>query len=308
LFIGKLLSRIDLVGMIRPGIGQLGSYAPRPVVLEDDNCDIAASLSALPKLSIVVPSLNQGAFIGGTLQSILEQRYPNLELIIVDGGSTDNTLSIIKQYEQHVSWWVSESDKGQASAINKGFKQATGDILAWINSDDKVAPGAFRFIAGYFAANPHVHAVYGDRIVINEKDFEIGRWILPDHSPGALKWFDYVPQETLYWTREAWELAGESLDESLKFAMDWDFLLRLTEKRAQINHVSRFLGLFRVHQQQKTISQISELGFQEMRELRRRALGYQPTRLQFLANIATYLIRARWREISVTMKIIKKVN
>lgn len=295
--------------MIRPGLGQLGTHAPRPVALDKRLYDTIANLSDWPRLSIVIPSFNQGAFIEATLQSIIDQDYSNLELIVVDGGSSDNTLDIIKNYESHLSWWVSEADKGQTSAINKGFKQATGDILAWINSDDKVSPGAFHFVAGYFAANPKVHAVYGNRIVINEHDFEIGRWILPAYSPQALRWFDYVPQETLYWTRKAWEMVGESLDESLMFAMDWDFLLKLADKGAQIHHVDRFLGLFRVHQWQKTQSQITARGFEEMRMLRRRALGFDSSRIEFLVNVTPYLFRARWREIVETIRIIiKEVN
>src|SRR5688500_3818909 len=95
----------------------------------------------LPKISIITPTYNQGHFIEQTIQSVIEQDYPNLEYIIIDGGSTDDTLSVIKKYEKYISYWISEKDKGQSEAINKGFKKATGDVVNWLNSDDYYEPG-----------------------------------------------------------------------------------------------------------------------------------------------------------------------
>ena len=294
--------------MLRPGVGQLGTYTPRPVSLRILQPHNQLSGQVLPRISIVVPSFNQDRFIGSTLQSIIDQQYPNLELIIIDGGSTDNTLAVIKRYEGHLAWWVSEPDTGQTAALNKGFSRTTGEIMAWINSDDLVAPGALHQIAKYFMMHPGAQAIYGDRILINEEGLEIGRWILPRHSRRALQWADFVPQETLYWTRKAWNLTGERLDETFRFAMDWDFLLRLSAKQIDIHHLPLFLGLFRIHHQQKTSNQMSSIGQQEIRIIRHRELGYVPTKLQVIINMLPYLLTARLHEIGFMFDMKRNVN
>ncbi|MBW8457604.1 MAG: glycosyltransferase [Thiobacillus sp.] len=299
---------VSIMQVLRPGVGQLGTYSPRPVSLRLVQPNNQLREQVLPRISIVVPSFNQGRFIGKTLRSIIDQQYPNLELIVVDGGSTDNTLCVIKQYEAHLAWWVSEPDSGQAAAINKGFIRSTGDIMAWINSDDLVAPGAFYQVADYLIKHPETQVVYGDRILINEECLEIGRWILPRHSNRVLKWVDFVPQETLYWTRKAWNLVGAQLDEKLRFAMDWDFLLRLSEKQINIQHLPIFLGLFRVHQNQKTSSQMSSIGQQEIQMIQQRELGYVPTMLQLILNTLLYLLSARFREVGLMFDMNRNVS
>lgn len=292
---------------LRPGVGLLGTYSPRPVSLGFSQLNHKPCSEVLPKISIVVPSFNQGRFLGETLRSIIDQRYPNLELIVVDGGSTDNTLAVIKQYEAHLEWWVSEPDSGQTAAINKGFMRSTGEIMAWINSDDLVASGALHLVADYFVKHPETQAVYGDRILINEESLEIGRWILPRHSNRVLKFADFVPQETLYWTRKAWNLIGGQLDETFHFAMDWDFLLQLSKKHINIRHLPKFLGLFRIHHQQKTSSQLFSIGQQEIKKIRHRELGCQPTRWQLIANIAPFLLAAKFHELIYKLCLVRGI-
>lgn len=299
---------VSIKRMLRPGVGQLGTYSPRPVSLRLVQPNNQLREQVLPRVTIVVPSFNQGRFIGATLQSIIDQRYPNLELIVVDGGSTDNTPSVIKQYEAHLAWWVSEPDSGQTAAINKGFMRSTGEIMAWINSDDLVASGALHQVADYFVKHPETQAVYGDRILINEEGLEIGRWILPRHSSRVLQWDDFVPQETLYWTRNAWDLIGGRLDETFSFVMDWDFLLRLSAKRIDIHHLPVFLGLFRIHHQQKTSIQMSSIGQQEIRIIRHRELGFQPTRWQLILNTAPFLLAAKFYELSFKLGLNRNVK
>ena len=294
--------------MLRPGVGQLGTYSPRPVPLFLTEPNKHLSVHSLPKLSIVVPSFNQGRFLGETLQSIIDQHYPNLELIVVDGGSTDNTLAVIKQYEAHLYWWVSEPDSGQTEAINKGFMRSTGDVMAWINSDDLVTSGALHQVADYFVKHPEVQVVYGDRILINEEGFEIGRWILPRHSNRVLKWADFVPQETLYWRREAWNLIGARLDETFRFAMDWDFLLRLSAKQIAIRHLPFFLGLFRIHDQQKTSSLMSSIGQEEIRFIRLRELGFKPTRWQLILNTVPFLLSSKFHELCLGLGLERHIR
>jgi len=286
--------------MLRPRAGQLAMYAPRPIKLPA--ADQVATGRPMPKISIVVPSFNQGRFIGATLQSIIDQNYPDLELIVIDGGSKDETVEVIQQYASHIDWWVSEPDSGQTAAINKGFARSSGEIMAWINSDDLAAPGAVFRVAEWFAAHPETDVVYGDRLLIDENGDEVSRWILPPHSRRVLDWADFIPQETLYWRRSAWDKVGARLDESFRFAMDWDFLLRLSSKQVNFKHLPFFLGMFRVHLNQKTSSQMSSVGQQEMQLLRRRALGYAPTRLQLIMNTIPFLLRTRLLEIGKLLR------
>lgn len=299
---------MNIKRLLRPGVGQLGTYPPRPVTLRLATGNDQLCGQGLPKISIVVPSFNQGRFLGATLQSIIDQRYPNLELIVVDGGSTDETLAVIKQYEAHLAWWVSEPDSGQTAAINKGFARSTGTIMAWINSDDLVAPTALRQVAEYFIKHPEVQVIYGDRILINEEGLEIGRWVLPYHSIRVLQWSDFVPQETLYWTRHGWNLVGANLDQAFHFAMDWDFLLRLAAKQITMQHLPVFLGLFRIHHQQKTSSQLSSIGQEEIRIIRLRELGFQPARWRVILNTAPFLLAAKFSELCLGFSLERRVE
>src|SRR6185436_555558 len=135
-----------------------------------------------PRISIVTPSFRQAHFIERTIRSVLEQGYPNLEYHVQDGGSTDGTVPILERYAPRLSSWASERDSGQSQAINRAFAKTSGDIMAWINSDDVLFPGALAYVADFFNRNPDVDVVYGHRVLIDEEDREIGRWILPPHE------------------------------------------------------------------------------------------------------------------------------
>jgi hypothetical protein len=172
--------------------------------------------------------------------------------------------------------------------------------MAWLNSDDVLFPGALACVADFFARHPDVDVVYGHRVLIDENDREIGRWILPAHEDYVLSWADFVPQETLFWRRSLWERIGGSVDESFRFAMDWDLLLRFRDAGARFRRIPAFLGGFRVHAQQKTTAGISDIGFAEMDRLRERALGRVPTHFEINKAVARYMLRhtaadLRWR-------------
>jgi hypothetical protein len=280
----------------RPRLGRLVQYPPRP--LSARRLPVSVDIPNAPTVSVVIPTYQQGHFVERTILSLLNQKYPSLELIVQDGGSNDETLVILKKYEKHLSGHFSEPDSGQSQAINRGFSRTCGEIMGWLNSDDLLLPGALHCIANFFKSNPTVDVVYGDRLMIDKEDCEIGRWILSGHDSELLSWADFVPQETLFWRRRIWDKAGARVDESLRFAMDWDLLLRFRNVGAVFAHLPYFLGAFRVHDRQKTSSEMDTVGEVEMKFLRSRELGRVPSRWQFRRAIAPYVFRhmiADWK-------------
>ena len=180
------------------------------------------------------------------------------------------------------------ADTGQSQAINRGFRKTSGEIMCWLNSDDLLLPGTLEIVSKFFRENPSVDVVYGNRLQIDVNDQEIGRWILPGHDDGVLSWVDYIPQETLFWRRDIWEKIGGEIDESFSFAMDWDLLLRFRDSGATFAHIPRFLGAFRVHNKQKTIATINDVGQREMNRIRERALGYVPSQLKIKRAVTPF--------------------
>lgn len=261
--------KLTLKPLLTPKLGRLNHHDPKPLFIPN-YYNRKPKLARPPLISIVTPSFNQGIFLERTIKSILSQQYPNLEYIIQDGGSHDNTIEILERYSSSIKHWESKFDDGQSSAINLGFCHATGEIMAYLNSDDLLLPGSLHYISHYFEKHPHVDVVYGHRILIDENDHEIGRWTLPSHNSHVLSWADYIPQETLFWRRQIWEKVGGKIDKSFRFAMDWDLILRFRDAGAKFTRLPRFLGAFRVHAQQKTSAQISQIGMEEMKRIRLR--------------------------------------
>lgn len=276
--------------ILRPRLGNLNQYSPRPLVTAS-LCHGAKQLTTTPKFSIVTPSFQQGGYIERTIRSVLDQGYPNLEYFVQDGGSKDSTVAVLKKYEAKLSGWISEKDTGQSQAINCGFANTSGEIMAWLNSDDMLLPGTLHTVADFFNRHPEVDVVYGNRLLIDENDMEIGRWIMPWHDSAVLSWADYVPQETLFWRRRIWANVGGQIDESFRFAMDWDLLVRFRDAGAKFAHIPQFLGAFRIHEHQKTSAAISEIGHQEMDRIRGRLLGRVPSRREIRQGILPYLLR-----------------
>ena len=244
-------------------------YAARPVYIPDRYYK-NINLKNPPSISIVTPSFNHGKYIEETIKSIIDQRYPNLEYIIRDGGSTDHTTKILKKYESKTLEWSSGKDRGQAHAINVGLQSSKGEIMAYLNSDDILLPGSLNFVAKYFETHPSVDVVYGHRVLIDGDSREIGRWIIPPHSDIVLSLADYVPQETLFWRRSIWEKAGGHIDETFDFAMDWELLFRFMGKGAKFKRLPRFLGAYRVQEQGKSTTVLHSTGEEEMSRLRLR--------------------------------------
>lgn len=257
-------------------IGVLRHYEPRP--LRWDRIPRPGSpAAALPQVAVVTPSYGQEKFIERTLRSVLDQQYPKLLYVVQDGGSKDRSPDIIAAHAARLRHWESVPDKGQADAIRRGFDHVTAalgpdDLMAWLNSDDLLAPGALHYVAAYFAAHPEIDVLYGHRIIIDDEDRDVGRWIMPRHNPETLEWIDYVPQETMFWRRRAWDSAG-GIDPSFQFALDWDLLARFQQAGCRMVRVPYFLGAFRVHAEQKTSQAIHTTGADEMRRIRTRFHG-----------------------------------
>ncbi|MDZ7656872.1 MAG: glycosyltransferase family 2 protein [Sulfurimicrobium sp.] len=276
--------------MVAPRLGNLNQHAPRPVCLPR-HYEQAITLSDTPRVSIITPSFMQARFIGRTIESVLGQSYPNLEYFVQDGGSQDGTVEVLEEYANRLAGWESQSDGGQSQAINLGFAHTTGEIMAWLNSDDMLLPGAIHTIVDYFNRHPEVDVVYGDRLLVDERDMEIGRWIMPGHDSEVLSWADYVPQETLFWRRRIWDRVGGQIDESFKFAMDWDLLVRFRDAGARFAHIPRFLGAFRIHEHQKTSAAINEIGHKEMDRIREKLLGRVPGHMEVRKAVIPFLLK-----------------
>lgn len=209
-----------------------------------------------PKVSIITPSFNQAKFIEGTIKSVFSQNYPNLEYIVMDGGSTDGTLEILKQYGSKIIW-RSEKDRGQGEAINKGLHLATGQILAYINSDDLYEKEAFSKVADFFQKNPKTKWVYGKCKIIDENDREIRPWVtayknffLRRYNYQALLVLDYISQPAVFWKREIMDEFG-LFDGREYYELDYEYWLRIGRKYRP-GFINDYLASFRIHTQGKT--------------------------------------------------------
>jgi glycosyltransferase involved in cell wall biosynthesis len=207
-----------------------------------------------PLVSIVTPSFNQARYIEATVRSVLDQDYPSVEYIIVDGGSTDGAVDVISRYAGQLAWWVSEKDKGQTDALNKGFSQAKGEILAWINSDDTYQPGAVAAAVAYLVAHPETGMVYADTNFIDEQGRIIGRFPAAQTDYRRLRrGYVHIPQQAAFFRANLWRLVGP-LDPDFYFAMDYDLWVRLAKLAPLAYLRGQTWANFRLHSNAKTIS------------------------------------------------------
>jgi glycosyltransferase involved in cell wall biosynthesis len=211
-------------------------------------------MTELPLVSIITPSFNQAQYLEAAIQSVLGQDYPRIEYIIVDGGSTDGSVDVIQKHEGRLAWWVSEQDKGQTDAINKGFNRAGGDILAWLNSDDTYNPGAVSAAVKFLVENPEVAMVYADCDFINERGDMIGKFNSAQTDYRRLReGYVHIPQQTMFFRAKYWKELGP-LDPSFYFAMDYDLWTRIAA-RAPIKYLAgQTWANFRIHTSGKTTS------------------------------------------------------
>jgi len=207
-----------------------------------------------PKISIVTPSYNQGKYLEATINSVIGQKYPNLEYIIIDGGSTDNSLEIIKKYEKHLAYWESTPDNGPAHAINKGFKRSTGEILAYLNSDDLYNSGAFEAVSELFLRHPEIDILYGDIKFIDEYGNDtrnprskVYKSIKVDFNMMA-SGIGIIPQQSSFWRRAVFFDVG-MFNETNKTCWDGEFFSDALIYGATLRNIPKELARFRIHRQ-----------------------------------------------------------
>jgi len=223
-------------------------------------------------ISVITPSYNQGRFIERTIRSVSDQDEPALEHFVVDGGSSDETLDILRAYETRVRW-VSEKDNGQADAVNKGIKATTGDIIGWLNSDDIYYPGALAAVSRFFEDNPECHVVYGNADHIHTDDRVIEPYYTEDWDYERLKEICFICQPALFLRRNVTEWAG-FLDDSLRYCMDYEYWLRLGES-VPFARINNRLAGSRMYEENKTVGSRVAV-HREMNDMLRNRLGVVP--------------------------------
>lgn len=258
-----------------------------------------------PRISVITPSFNQGQYLEETLRSVLLQGYPNLEFIVIDGGSTDGSREILQRYSPWLDCWVSESDHGQAHALNKGFARATGDWLTWLNSDDLFMPDALWTVAEAIRSHSAVDWVVGTTIVT-----DAGLQPLRRFEPvcGSDDWLDFLcnkratgtslPQPGSFWSRRAWDAAGP-LDETLCYVMDYEYWARLARHGYRPALVDANLAMFRLAPNSKSGSGMAKFIHEEQQVIGRYLCNYNVARPFQVTAYKIFLREIRWYRIAV---------
>lgn len=257
-----------------------------------------------PKITIVTPSFNQGEFLEETILSIVNQNYPNLEYIIIDGGSSDNSVEIIKKYEKHLHYWVSENDYGQSHAINKGFGKATGVILNWINSDDLLCENALSSIANAYLKRKNDNLIIiGNGYEVDENSSIISKRNVEkdENSRFGLKIKGKPIQQSIFFTRNVLFESG-GINPLLKFPMDIDLYYKFGYLNPEIITIPDFLGSFRKHTNSKTVSQDYKMLLEKINLIKYLSF-YSEKQKEYLSQIGSYIAAFSFENISFKQKL-----
>lgn len=271
-------------------------------------------MTSLPRITLVTATLNRAALLEQTLRSVLDQGYPDLEYVVLDGGSTDDTPAVLRRHESRLARWTSGPDAGQYDAINRGFADTTGEVMGWINSDDLLVPWSLRVVGEVFAALPEVEWITSTRPMLLDRRGVVFDCVAADgycaagflrgeNLPGAgwpARYF--IEQESTFWRRRLWERAGGKLDTSLRLAADFDLWARFFHAGAELHGLPVPLGAFRVHPDQKTSDHTAYVA--EAKEVLRRHSGRLPrlqeaTRAQRLERLAPARLRPLLRSVGL---------
>ena len=238
------------------------------------------------KISVVTPSFNQGAYLEATLRSLLDQNYPGLEMIVIDGGSTDESVEIIRRYASSLSYWESEKDRGQSHALNKGFAHLQGDIWSWLNSDDLLEPGALRRVADEFANDPEAGVIYGDCIYVGE-DGETVIETFRGEPYSRLRHLAhrFIAQPSCFFRTS---MVPPHVREGLHFCMDYDLWLKLAERGVKFRYVPEVFSRYRLHAQSKSVRALVRLHAEIIEKIYRPLLrrGAAPAERRAIAQAA----------------------
>lgn len=281
----------------------LSSHGKKGNNISKKNSSRDSPLTDLPLVSIVTPSFNQANFLEETILSVLSQDYPRIEYAIIDGGSSDGSLDIIRSYADRLAWWVSEPDQGQTDAINKGFDRAGGEYFAWLNSDDTYLPGAVSQAVEYLNQHPQVGMVYGDANLVDESGAVIGRFPARQTDLQRLKrGYVHIPQQASFFRACLWQQVGP-LDPSIYFAMDYDLWRRIAHL-SMLKYLPQTWANFRLHATGKT-TVADERCWPEMVRIHLRDGGSRFSWLVFKAWLRPWLYA--WMPLKVRLNLRRMV-